>query len=144
MRNLMQHSVVEGNQITSIPDDFFSPNHELERIWIGYTQITKLPENLLKNLKSLRNVTFQNNEISLIPENFFSDNEKLERINLLNNKISKLPRTLLKGLNSESLEQIDLRYNPINSIPDNYFTENDNLRYKILSIFSFLTHDERV
>lgn len=103
-------------------------NHEIQKIAITFTQITKLPS--LNNLKKLKEIYISDNQISSIPEDFFSDNKELESINLKNNKISELPRTFLIGL-SEPLRGIILTGNPIKSIPGNFFTLNEQLKYNI-------------
>lgn len=121
----------EGNLISSsIPEDLFSFNHELEEISIRYTKIAKLPKNLLKNLRSLKIVNFSESQIDSIPVNFFTDSKKLEKIDFRGNRISRVSTTMFNGL-GESLKYFNLKRNPIEFLPEDSFTQNAQMKKKI-------------
>jgi hypothetical protein len=101
-----------GNEIKTIPDDFFDKLALLRHLNISETQISKIPTSIA-SMSQLQTLSLNDNQISEIPD-VFTGLSQLRVLNLSYNQISEIPVSVA-NLN---LDKIDLRYNKIKHIPD--------------------------
>lgn len=76
----LREVVLTNNRIEFLPKDVFRDLPKLEKLGLGGIQIKKLPVELLKSLRKLKNIDFSRNKIELLPQNLFADNLELEYI----------------------------------------------------------------
>eukprot|EP00061_Rhincodon_typus_P018676 g47944.t1 len=142
--------VLHWNKISNdkIGANVFSKLTNLERMYLGHNNLTKIPFPLPKSLRELR---VAGNKISTVQPDvlegldnltklLLNDNEledigsslkvlkSLSYLDLSNNHLKKLPEVL-----PDSLHQLYLDFNHISSIPDEYFQQFPKLQYARIS-----------
>ncbi|XP_044307481.1 osteomodulin [Varanus komodoensis] len=114
LSNLVQLHL-ENNLLEEIP---YPLPRSLERLILGFNQITSLPNRATEDLVNVTMLDLCNNclEDSQLKEAHFSNMRNLMQINLCNNRLQSMPPDL-----PISLMYLSLENNSISSIPDNYF-----------------------
>ncbi|XP_004620182.2 osteomodulin [Sorex araneus] len=108
----LQHNLLE---------EFPSPlPGSLERLLLGYNQISRLQANTLETLANLTMLDLCHNLLddSTLGEEGLAKMEKLMQLNLCYNKLESMPPGL-----PPSLMYLSLENNSISSIPENYFNK---------------------
>ncbi|XP_008591951.1 PREDICTED: osteomodulin [Galeopterus variegatus] len=112
--NLLQLHL-EHNNLEEFP---FPLPKSLERLLLGYNEISRLQTNAMDGLVNLTMLDLCCNQLhdSMLTEKILAKMEKLMQLNLCNNRLESMP----PGLPS-SLMYLSLENNSISSIPENYF-----------------------
>ncbi|KAL6075345.1 hypothetical protein STEG23_005295, partial [Scotinomys teguina] len=111
----LQQLHLEHNNLEEFP---FPLPTSLERLLLGYNEISTLQTNAMDGLGNLTMLDLCYNHLSdsILKEKNLSKLKKLMQLNLCNNRLESMP----PGLPS-SLMYLSLENNSIASIPDNYF-----------------------
>ncbi|XP_062977261.1 osteomodulin [Elgaria multicarinata webbii] len=114
LSNLVQLHL-EYNLLEEIP---FPLPGSLERLILGFNQITKLPNRAIEDLVNVTMLDLCNNHLedSQLKGTHFSNMKNLMQINLCNNRLQSMPPDI-----PISLMYLSLENNSISFIPDNYF-----------------------
>ncbi|XP_040305545.1 osteomodulin [Herpailurus yagouaroundi] len=116
LSNLLQLHL-QHNNLEEFP---FPLPKSLERLLLGYNEISRLQTNAMDGLVNLTmlDLCYNHLEDSMLQENILAKMKKLMQLNLCNNRLESMP----PGLPS-SLMYLSLENNSISSIPENYFSE---------------------
>ncbi|KAM5332574.1 osteomodulin isoform 2-T2 [Glossophaga mutica] len=116
LSNLLQLHL-QHNNLEEFP---FPLPKSLERLLLGYNEITRLQTNAVDGLVNLTvlDLCYNHLDDSMLQEKNLVKMEKLLQLNLCNNRLESMP----PGLPS-SLMYLSLENNSISSIPENYFNE---------------------
>ncbi|XP_007951206.1 osteomodulin [Orycteropus afer afer] len=119
--NLLQLHL-EHNNLEEFP---FPLPKSLERLLLGYNEISRLQENAMDGLINLTmlDLCYNHFQDSMFKEKILSKMEKLMQLNLCSNKLESMPPDL-----PSSLMYLSLENNSISSIPENYFKELPKLQ----------------
>lgn len=119
--NLLQLHLQHNN----LEDFPFPLPKSLERLLLGYNEISRLQTNAMDGLVNLTMLDLCYNQLedSMLQEKILAKMEKLMQLNLCNNRLKSMP----PGLPS-SLMYLSLENNSISSIPENYFNELPKLQ----------------
>lgn len=111
----LQQLHLEYNNLEEFP---FPLPKSLERLFLGYNEISTLQTNAMDGLVNLTMLDLCYNHLhdSMLKEKHLANMEKLMQLNLCNNRLESMP----PGLPS-SLMYLSLENNSISSIPENYF-----------------------
>ncbi|XP_041128819.1 osteomodulin-like [Polyodon spathula] len=120
MKNLLKLHL-EHNNLETVPAPLPST---LQRLSVGFNQISKLSADALQNLLNLTMLDLCNNKLtdSAFKGKILLRMKSLMQINLCNNKLKSMPTDL-----PASLMQLSLENNFISSIPVEYFKKTPNL-----------------
>jgi Leucine-rich repeat (LRR) protein len=88
--------------------------------------LTTLPEEIFSELTSLKSLHLDDNQIDVLPEKIFSGLGSLGRLHLNNNKLTTLHPRIFSGM--KALELLYLSYNKLTSLDPDIFSENRELR----------------
>lgn len=90
---------LEGCGIQTFDDrSFLSDRGYFVLLSLAHNNLTKLPENLFTNARTLKNLDFSYNQISRIDPNTFRGALLLERLNLAHNKIKTIDEYVFSDL----------------------------------------------
>ena len=124
--------VIAGSQ--SIPEDSFHKLTDLERLTLGYGDITSLPADAFDGLSELKWLDLAGNKLTSLDEDIFDGLTSLESLRLLGNELTSLDEDIFEGLTS--LETLYLGSNQestqFSTLPANLFA--DLAKLKTLSI----------
>ena len=124
--------VIAGSQ--SIPEDSFHKLTDLERLTLGYGDITSLPADAFDGLSKLKWLDLAGNQLTSLDEDIFDGLTSLESLRLLGNELTSLHEDIFDGLTS--LETLKLGSNQestrFSTLPANLFA--DLAKLKTLSI----------
>ena len=124
--------VIAGSQ--SIPEDSFHKLTDLERLTLGYGDITSLPADAFDGLSELKWLDLAGNKLTSLDEDIFDGLTSLESLRLLGNELTSLDGDIFEGLTS--LETLYLGSNQestqFSTLPANLFA--DLAKLKTLSI----------
>ncbi|XP_032164302.1 osteomodulin [Mustela erminea] len=121
LSNLLQLHL-QHNKLEEFP---FPLPKSLERLLLGYNEISRLQTNAMDGLVNLTmlDLCYNHLEDSMLQENVLAKMEKLMQLNLCNNRLESMP----PGLPS-SLMYLSLENNSISAIPENYFKKLPKLQ----------------
>lgn len=107
-------------QYNSLEEFPFPLPRSLERLLLGYNEISRLQTNAVDGLVNLTmlDLCYNHLDASTLQDKNLAKMEKLMQLNLCNNRLESMP----PGLPS-SLMYLSLENNSISSIPENYFSE---------------------
>lgn len=105
----IHHLSLCHNNITDIPEDFFSAFPKLIVLDISYNDISSLHPNIFKYLGQLQGLNLSHNSLTSLPKDIFASLYSLEVLQLSYNKISSLPRNVL--LPVKNIRYLSLRCN---------------------------------
>uniref|UniRef100_A0A0X3P158 PDZ domain-containing protein n=1 Tax=Schistocephalus solidus TaxID=70667 RepID=A0A0X3P158_SCHSO len=112
----------QHSSLSSVPDDVLRNSKTLEECRLDANQIKDLPNSLFR-LEKLRVFSISDNELTKIPPligNFID----LVELDISRNDINELPTSIRF---CKSLQKLDISNNPLNSLPDG-FSQLENLR----------------
>nr|VZI46827.1 unnamed protein product [Spirometra erinaceieuropaei] len=112
----------QHSSLSSVPDDVLRNSKTLEECRLDANQIKDLPNSLFR-LEKLRVFSISDNELTKIPPligNFID----LVELDISRNDINELPTSLRF---CKSLQKLDISNNPLNSLPEG-FSQLENLR----------------
>ena len=112
--------ILDGNQLTSLPEDIFSGLSSLELLFLSGNQLTTLPTSIFSGLTSLKGIALADNQLISLPTSIFSGLTSLEGIFLRNNPLTSLPAEVFSGLTS--LELLILDGNQLTALPADIFS----------------------
>ncbi|KAI4487759.1 hypothetical protein M0802_011864 [Mischocyttarus mexicanus] len=134
---------ISYNNLSNVQPNLFKENKELRHLLFHSNRnaLSKLPVNLLSNLRKLEKVDLHSNEIIVIEESFFWDLSLLRHIDLSENSIETLPKDIFKGL--RNVKELIITDNLIKTLPDGIFKDMENLGTLDLSfnLMDFITKD---
>ncbi|XP_051874863.1 osteomodulin isoform X2 [Pristis pectinata] len=109
------------NKLEELPSPL--PN-TLERLSLGFNQITKLPADTIRSLINVTILDLGNNRLpdGAVKGNHLGKMKSLLQLNLRSNRLKSMPGDL-----PASLLQLSVENNSISSIPANYFRKTPNL-----------------
>ena len=97
--NNLTHLLLNGNELSSIPNRLFMNLVNLKTLNLAHNQIAKLDAEIFLGLSSLEDLYLDHNLLNTLPEGVFDNLVNLQVINLGYNVISNLDDTLFYGLN---------------------------------------------
>ncbi|XP_078399480.1 osteomodulin-like isoform X1 [Cetorhinus maximus] len=120
LKNLIQLNL-DHNKLEEVPVPL--PN-TLERLTLGFNQITKLPADTFRTLINVTILDLGNNKLpdGAVKGNYLGKMKSLIQLNLCSNKLKSMPGDL-----PDSLMQLSVENNSISAIPENYFRKTPNL-----------------
>ena len=125
--------VIAGSQ--SIPEDSFHKLTDLERLTLGYGDITSLPADAFDGLSELKWLDLAGNKLTSLDEDIFDGLTNLESLRLLGNELTSLDEDIFEGLTS--LETLYLGSNQestqLSTLPANLFADLAKLKTLIIS-----------
>ena len=125
--------VIAGSQ--SIPEDSFHKLTDLERLTLGYGDITSLPADAFDGLSKLKWLDLAGNKLTSLDEDIFDGLTSLESLRLLGNELTSLDEDIFEGLTS--LETLSLGSNQestqLSTLPANLFADLAKLKTLIIS-----------
>jgi len=101
------------NQIQEINGHYFSNLLNIEKVDIGYNQITSIPDNRIEYPKC-KYLSIKGNKLEKFPK-AISDAHTLEKLDLSENKINSIDDDAFDGL--ENLVELDLSFNELRYLP---------------------------
>ncbi|KAL7014372.1 hypothetical protein ACKWTF_015893 [Chironomus riparius] len=114
-----------GSGLREINQNAFNNCPKLERLSIGYGQLSFFPPGMLKNCENLNNLEVTSQKIETFPEDIFGNTKNLENFQVSVNELTSLPEKLLH--NMEKLKTIRIAYNKLTELSPNFFINTPNL-----------------
>jgi len=124
-------STVKG--ITILPGNLFEQNKRLEKLELGFNDLTEIPTGLLAGLTKLQKLSLFNNLFIDFKNDPFQDLTDLKALDLRKNNIAALDESLFRNL--KQLRAIYLSGNLITTIPQNCFTNSPFLDHLELGTY---------
>jgi len=124
-------STVKG--ITILPGNLFEQNKRLEKLELGFNDLTEIPTGLLAGLTKLQKLSLFNNLFIDFKNDPFQDLTDLKSLDLRKNNIAALDESLFRNL--KQLRAIYLSGNLITTIPQNCFTNSPFLDHLELGTY---------
>ena len=100
--NSLEKLYLYRNQISTLDSNEFANLIQLQIPDLFHNRLHDLPQDLVKDLKSLNYLSIKNNLWSKLPKNLFRHNTELISLDLSSNRdLQTFPSNLLKGMQSE-------------------------------------------
>lgn len=130
MGNLTFLKMELNNIVHPIEEEVFSFTPKLEKLEIGYNNLTDLKPGLFKNLSRLRLMNLTGNKLLNLNRSVFSDVTNLEYLDLSSNGLRYIGTDLLVDLNK--LKKLNLNDNEFVNLPQRFLSNTTDLEEFIL------------
>ena len=112
---LLTNLTISKNNVSSrIEKGTFRPLTRLKLFAAESNNLTSLPDNLFKTNRNLETIDLSYNNLTFLPDNLFQTNPNLETIDLSHNNLTSFPSSALNSL--QNLSNVDLGYNPMKTL----------------------------
>ncbi|CAH1400487.1 unnamed protein product [Nezara viridula] len=109
------------NVLTKLPEDLFKDVDNLKYLDLSKSKVQLLPKDIFRYVPKLETLDLGKNKIQYLEPGIFRNLTKLRLLNLSENKLKKLSRSVFSDV--PNLERLDLNSNGLTTLPPDIFAD---------------------
>ncbi len=110
---------LDGNGLTTLPEDAFGQFGSLRELSINFNQLTTLPPGVFTGLTNLQELWLDGNKFATLRSDTFAGLTNLQKLSLDANQLVTLPPDIFAGL--ANLQKLSLNGNQLANLPPRIF-----------------------
>ncbi len=136
-RCILTSLVLSNNGLTMLPEGVLGQFDSLKELNLTNNQLALLPADVFAGLINLKKLVLSYNQLATLPVGIFADLINLQELSLANNQLVKLPAGIFAGLTN--LQRLWLDGNQLAIVPASIFAGLTKLQQLFLSHNKFAT-----